>query len=205
MHISLFGLFAPFLGFVSIFLIDLHRRRFRLSALLRMPLLASLDLLPPALIGSVAIGLIASLYPTVQTLGMLPVRTPAFLTLLLCLICFPLFWREGRKQIQFQRPIGLLFAEWLIFAAVVRTFLAVMFNSQAGQLSRTLLYTVPLLVVGSGLVIVVVLPFVRKYEGLRILERVASDKQFPQPEYTPPTFECPQPELWKMLDSQVPR
>ena len=60
----------------------------------------------------------------------------------------------------------------------------------------------PLLAVGIGLVIVVVLPFVRKYEGLRILERVASDEQFSQPEYTPSTYECPQPELWKMLDSQ---
>ncbi|AXC14010.1 O-methyltransferase [Acidisarcina polymorpha] len=35
------------------------------------------------------------------------------------------------------------------------------------------------------------------------MERVADDEQFTQPEYTPATPECPQPELWKMLDSQT--
>jgi predicted O-methyltransferase YrrM len=43
----------------------------------------------------------------------------------------------------------------------------------------------------------------KKYEGLRILERLGGDEQFTQPEYTPATPECPRPELWRMLDSQT--
>jgi predicted O-methyltransferase YrrM len=54
-----------------------------------------------------------------------------------------------------------------------------------------------------AMIVVVVRPFVRKYEGLRILENLAGDEQFTQPEYTPPTPECPHPELWRMLDSQT--
>jgi predicted O-methyltransferase YrrM len=42
-----------------------------------------------------------------------------------------------------------------------------------------------------------------KYEGLRILDRIAEDEQSVQPEYTPATPECPNPELWRMLDSQT--
>jgi predicted O-methyltransferase YrrM len=49
----------------------------------------------------------------------------------------------------------------------------------------------------------VVPPFVRRYEGLRILESVGTEEQFAQPEYTPPTPECPRPDMWHMLDSQT--
>jgi hypothetical protein len=45
----------------------------------------------------------------------------------------------------------------------------------------------------------------KKYQGLRILERVAQNDQFAQPEYTLATPECPQSELWRMLDSQNDR
>ncbi|HXM46138.1 MAG TPA: hypothetical protein VN924_33205 [Bryobacteraceae bacterium] len=66
-----------------------------------------------------------------------------------------------------------------------------------------MLFALPLLLAGGALVAAVVPPFMKRYEGLRILERVAADEQFTQAEYTPPTPECPRPELWRMLDSQT--
>ena len=147
--------------------------------------------------------LITSLYPTAQSEGMLPLRTPVMLALFSCLIFLPLFWTEGRKQIQFQRPIGLLFAEWLIFAGALRLLLAFAFPSATTGLLQASLSAVLPLAAGAALIIAVVPPFMKKYEGLRILERVALEEQFVQPEYTPATPECPQPELWRMLDSQT--
>ncbi|MGC9945944.1 MAG: class I SAM-dependent methyltransferase [Bryobacteraceae bacterium] len=108
-------------------------------------------------------------------------------------VLVPVFWAEGRKQIQFQRPTGLLFGEWLIFAGAAAIPLAAL----------PWLYALPLLLAGGAVVAAVVPPFVKKYEGLRILERVGADEQFTQPEYTLATPECPRPELWKMLDSQT--
>jgi predicted O-methyltransferase YrrM len=146
--------------------------------------LAKLDLLPPALTAGFAAVLGAALYPEAASQGVLPLRTPAMLGLVLCLVFFTAIWTEGRKQIQFQRPAGLLFAEWLIFAGAARILLAAFFHANTGQIIRSAL-------------------LMKKYEGLRILERVGGDEQFAQAEYTPPTPECPQPQLWRMLDSQT--
>lgn len=79
---------------------------------------------------------------------------------------------------------------------------AVPYTGEAHRI-RTLLFSVALLLAGGALVAAVVPPFMKKYEGLRILERVGAGEQFTQAEYTPATPECPRPELWRMLDSQT--
>jgi predicted O-methyltransferase YrrM len=199
-------------SFFAILFLDLRRRRVSPAQIFRLPLLAGLDLLPPAVTVALAVALSASLLPIAAATGLLPIRSPALLALIFCCITLPLFWMEGRRQIQFQRPNGLLFAEWLIAFGALRILLAVAFSFAAarpsgqpparGLILHSVLFALPSLIVGAALVIAVVPPFLKKYEGLRILERVGSDAQFLQPESTPPTPECPQPELWKMLDSQ---
>jgi len=190
-------------GFLAILALDLRRRRLALADLFRMPVLAMLDLLAPALAAGFALALAATLYPAAASQGVLPLRTPAPLGTLLCLLFFAAIWTEGRKQIQFQRPVGLLFAEWLIFAGVACILLVAFFHANSAQMIRSALFALPLLVTGGVLIAAVVPPFMKKYEGLRILERVAGDEQFTQVEYTLPTPECPQPQLWRMLDSQT--
>jgi len=199
-------------SFFAILFLDLRRRRISPAAIFRLPLLAGLDLLPPAVTVALALALAASLLPIAAATGFIPVRSPSLLALVFCCITLPLFWMEGRRQIQFQRPNGLLFAEWLIAFGALRILLAVAFSFAAappsgqpharGLILHAVLFALPSLIVGAALVIAVVPPFLKKYEGLRILERVGSGQQFLQPESTPPTPECPQPELWKMLDSQ---
>jgi predicted O-methyltransferase YrrM len=49
----------------------------------------------------------------------------------------------------------------------------------------------------------IVLPFLKKGEERYILERLTEQGESVQPEYTPPTPECPRPELWSMVDSQT--
>ena len=57
--------------------------------------------------------------------------------------------------------------------------------------------------VGGAVLAIVVPPFMKGYEGHRILERVSELGESVQPESVPPTPECPHPELWKMVDSQT--
>lgn len=184
MSLRLFAALLGACGFFSILALDFHRRRLAPRGLLRLPPLAILDLLPPALTAGFAVA---------AARDMLRLRSPMLLGVALCLIAFPVLWTEGRKQIQFQRPTGLLFGEWLIFAGVVSILVS----------RLTLPLALPFLVAGGALIVAVVPRFMRKYEGLRILERVGADEQFTQSEYAPPTPECPQPELWRMLDSQT--
>jgi predicted O-methyltransferase YrrM len=193
-----------FAGFFVILLMDFRRRRLTLAGFFRLPMFAMVDLLPPALTAGFAVALGATLYPAAALHGVLQLKSPIVLAMVLCIVLLPVFWMEGRKQIQFQRPMGLLFAEWMIFSGATRILLAVIFpGQQDGQLTRSILLASPSLLVGAAIILAVVPPFMKKYEGLRILDRVAGDEQFAQAEYTPATPECPHPELWKMLDSQT--
>ncbi len=201
---SVIPLVLGFVAFVALLPLDMHRRRLALAGVLRFPALAILDLLPPALTAGSVVALGASLYPQAVARGVLPLNSPATLGMVLCLAFFPVIWTEGRKQIQFQRPFGLLFAEWLVFAGAARMLLsAVLHPANQPRFSPLVLLALLSLLGGLVLTAAVVPPFLKKYEGLRILERVAGDEQFTQPEYTPATPECPQPELWRMLDSQT--
>jgi predicted O-methyltransferase YrrM len=171
---------------------------------MRLPMMAKLDLLPPAVTGGCAIFLTVCLYPKAAATGVLALRSPALPGAVLCLIVVPVFWSEGRKQLQFQRPVGLLFAEGLFFFGVLG-LLVVSLRAPAGAVGRltSVSLSVAFLLASITLIARIVPPFVRKYEGLRILDCVAEDEQFSQPEYTPATPECPHPELWRMLDSQT--
>jgi len=108
----LFGAF----GFVIVLFLDLRRRRLTALTSLRLPVLALLDLLASPLTAGLALALLVTVCPEAYRSGVLKLTSSAVVALALCVVVLPLFWTEGRKQIQFQRPVGLLFAEWLIFA-----------------------------------------------------------------------------------------
>ena len=186
-------------GFLLVLALDFRRRRLNLGGVSRLGTLGALDLIPSPATFACAVALCVHLYPAAAREGVVHLRTVSFPGALLCLLFAFVFWTEGRKQIQFQRPAGLIFGEWLFFAGACIVLLAPVHSGDF----RTALWSLPLLVCGALMIALVVLPFVRKYEGVRILETVAGDEQFAQPEYTPPTPECPQPDLWRMLDSQT--
>jgi predicted O-methyltransferase YrrM len=186
-------------GFLLVLALDFRRRHLNLGGMLRLGTLGALDLVPAPATFACAAALVVRLYPEAAREGVVHLRTVSFPGALLCLLFAPVFWTEGRKQIQFQRPAGLIFGEWLFFAGACVVLLAPV---HSGDFCGAL-WSLPLLLCGALMIALVVPPFLRKYEGLRILETVAGDEQLAQPEYTPPTPECPQPDLWKMLDSQT--
>ena len=187
--------------FASLLAFEIRRRRLPVTAVFRLPALAALDLLPVALTGGLGASLLVSLIAAVASSGVIPLSLSTVSGALLCILFLPVLWFEGRRQIQFQRPTGLVFAEWLFFVAI-SGLLLLSFVRPHRSPALVLVYVAVLLVSGA-IIATVVPPFVRKYEGLRILDRVGEAEQHPQPEYTPATPECPQPELWSMLDSQT--
>jgi predicted O-methyltransferase YrrM len=191
------------IAFLCIVLLDLRRRRLFPVRIVLLPFLEILDLVPCPLTSCIAVSLAAYICAHIATTGVLPLHSPTLLVLILCSAVSPLLWSEGQRQLQFQRPIGLLFAEWMIFTGSSWMLTAVLFRNTEAHTLRSMIFAGLLLLAGAVLAFAVVSPFLKKYEGLRIVERVASNEQFSQPEYTPPTPECPQPELWSMLDSQT--
>jgi predicted O-methyltransferase YrrM len=192
------------LAFVVILFLDLRRRRLEPAKLIRRPVLEMLDLLPSALTGACGLFPIIALYPQARATGMLTLRSPALVGAALCVIALPIFWSEGKRQLQFQRPVGLVFAEGLFFCGAANLILLFLAHPETTRWrSITFLLSAAIMLVSLSMIALIVPPFMHKYEGLRILDRIAEDEQSVQPEYTPATPECPNPELWRMLDSQT--
>jgi predicted O-methyltransferase YrrM len=195
------------LSFLVVLSLDLRRRRLSASQIFFTFSPDRVDLVPPAFTAAMVTGLAAALVATSAT-GRNYAFLPVSSALVICLVAFLFFWQEGRRQIQFQRPTGLIFGEWLIIFGILFA-ISTRFTFQPGSPVRahitfTRLFCLTAVLLGIAVVLYVVPPFLKKYEGLRILERVGShsDDQFLQPESTPPTPECPNPELWKMRDTQ---
>ena len=136
----------------------------------------------------------------------MPLRSPLTWGVVSGTLIFVFLWGEGRRQIQFQRPKGLLFAEWLILVAANQVLATTLFGSFL-FLPRGLTTNIVSALTGiCGVVLIAVLvpPFTKKgAEYHRILSHLVDEGESIQSEYTPPTPECPNPKLWNMVDSQT--
>lgn len=196
--------FLAALLFGSVLSLDFRRRNLNSTSFRRLPLLARLDLLPTAGTAALLVVLAGTLGVHTLATGQIPLRSPGFFGAMLCLCLAPVFWAEGKKQLQFQRPAGLPFAEWLFFLGTAGLLIALLLvpHGASGRVPSAWLSLMVLIVAGI-MVARIVPPFIRRYEGLRILDSVAHLETVAQPEYTPATPECPHPELWRMFDSQT--
>jgi predicted O-methyltransferase YrrM len=137
--------------------------------------------------------------------GTIRLFSPSTLGGLGCMAVFVFVWGEGRRQIQFQRPAGIMVGESLILGGVWVIAEHLAFRGSPEVLPGALPYALGAgaMAVGATIVAVIVPPFVRGYEGHRILAHLEQQSEIVQPEYVPPTHECPHPERWKMVDSQT--
>jgi predicted O-methyltransferase YrrM len=137
--------------------------------------------------------------------GTIQLFSPSTLAGLAFLAIFVFVWGEGRRQIQFQRPTGIVLGESLILAGVWVIAEHLVFRASPEVWHGPVPYTlgVGAILVGTAIIAAIVPPFVKGYEGHRILESLEQQSEIVQPEYVPPTHECPHPEHWKMVDSQT--
>ncbi len=99
-------LFAPIpllfaiAAFFTLLALDIRRRRLALAGILRLPVLAIFDLLPPALTAGFVAALIATRYPEASAQGVLPLRSPSTLGMVLC------FGQKGANRFSFRGLLG---------------------------------------------------------------------------------------------------
>ena len=145
------------------------------------------------------------LLPTAISEGIVPLRSPQTFGLLASIAVFVFLWSEGLRQVQFQRPRGILVAEWLILAGIGALLAPVLFRQFPGE-SHGIVTTIAAalaILIGCAVIWRVVPPFVKKgAEYHRILDHLEEKGDSIQQEYTPATPECPNPKLWHMVDSQ---
>jgi predicted O-methyltransferase YrrM len=105
-------------------------------------------------------------------------------------------WQEGHRSIQWQRPRGIVFGEFLVLYGVCRTVAGYLLGNAMAIIAGLIS-----VLAGAVLLAIIVPRFLRTREEHRIIADVSTTGESLQPEYTPATPECPHPELWKMYDS----
>jgi predicted O-methyltransferase YrrM len=166
--------------------------------------LTSGDVAAPALTFGLMAGLVVGIIPAAAVQGMLPLHSPFTWALLAGILIFIFLWTEGRRQIQFQRPRGIVVGEFLFLVGAYQLLQILAFsNDPAVPHGALAIARCGLAMVGGGIIIAVIVPrFLKQGEERAILERISDEGESVQEEYTPPTPECPNPELWRMVDSQ---
>jgi predicted O-methyltransferase YrrM len=107
---------------------------------------------------------------------------------------------ESEAAINFQRPAGLVFGQMLVLTAVVQFAVA-----RLSRAAPPVIIAVAGMACAAGIVLVgVSLNRMRsETEERRILAHTASFGEQVQPEYSPPSAECPNPQRWSMYDSMT--
>ena len=205
MNPSAYILFAGIAGAALVLRADLRRRRLALASPAGWHVLTALDVVAPAVTIGTACGLMVLLAPVAVAQGVVPLRSPAPWAILAGILIFAFLWSEGRHQIQFQRPRGIVFGEWLILAAAFQLLTGLVSGKASAISHGTVPISLSILAIFAGAWVIarIVPPFMTKGEERHILERLVEQGESVQREYTPPTPECPHPELWKMMDSQT--
>lgn len=195
-------------GAVVGLLADIKRRRLSVVRPAGWNALALLDVGGFAVTAGLAAGLCAALLPVLIADKIIPLFSPVTLSLITSILIGRFLWKEGRRQVQLQRPAGLAFGEFLILGGVYLALYSLVFGAAipspvlASAMATRILAALSI-TTGGILIAAVVPPFVKGHEEHRILQRIADQGEFLQSEWTPPTHECAHPERWQMLDPQT--
>jgi len=200
--------YIPLVGIVAAFVtfhVDLRRRRLAFTQRTGWHILTALDVASTALAVAIAAALLVILIRLTIPDAVVPLRSPWTFGAAISSAAFVFLWREGLRQVQFQRPRGILFAETLILGGVCAALASILFRALPGVAIAplTAFLSISAILLGCGILFVIVPPFRKKgAEYHRILTHVQEQGESVQLEYTPPTPECPNPQLWHMADSQ---
>ena len=183
---------------------DLRRRRIPLSRISRAGILTVLDILALAFNSFIVAIFLLPVAAVLMLRGNLTGSSPLVFEGTAALLIGIYLWLEGRKQIQFQRPDGIVAGEFLVLAGALQLVPHVYLPAASFALASVSgLFWVGWIIAGAAIITVIVPRFLKRREEHRIIERVATQGETIQAEYTPPTPECPHPERWKMLDSMT--
>jgi len=202
------AIFFAMFGAAAGLLTDVRRRRLSLVRVAGWSALSTLDVVALAATAGLLAVALAALAPILIKQRAIPLLSPVTFSLIICAAAGSFLLQEGQRQVQLQRPAGLVFAEFMILGGgylVLLVFVLQRFVTLppvlAPATTRLMVCALPI-AIGIGLITMVVPPFVKGHEEHRILQRIASQGEFLQSEWIPPTPECAHPERWQMLDPQ---
>lgn len=121
----------------------------------------------------------------------------------LAMLLFSFLWREGRSAMQWQRPDGIVLAEFLIVGGTAEILYEVAHLRPEAASAVSIAPGVILALGGFCLLALVLRRYFTTREERRIIAHIGEWGENLQPEYTPPTSECPFPERWKMYDTMT--
>lgn len=137
---------------------------------------------------------VASVIFTIIFAAFFLAQNSAFLTFAGAMFVLMFLWSEGKRQIQLQRPSGIVFAEFCLLSGLY--YLLLSYRTHTNHLGFA-----PL-ILGIAMLGFLLPMYFRGREVHRILNQLAMQGEFTQQEWIPPTPECPFPERWKMFDAQ---
>src|ERR1700683_1222539 len=116
MDLLIIKLIAALLAAAIFFRADLRRRRLSLARTSGWHILTALDLLCPAATAGAAASFVVTLFAIVASQHVLPLWSPVTWAVAAGILILVVIWSGGKRQLQFQRPRGIVFGEWLILA-----------------------------------------------------------------------------------------
>jgi predicted O-methyltransferase YrrM len=185
---------------------DLRRRRLSLRGASGWSVFTVLDVLWPVILCGTIAAMAVLLVPIALSAHALPLASPLVWRIAAGVAIVAYLWTEGRKQIQFQRPGGIVCGEALILTGVyslAESFALAAANSPDaphGAFARAL--WILSVLAGAALIAAIVPRFMKGSEEHRILDRIAEQGESVQAEYVPASPECPHPERWHMVDTK---
>src|SRR5271170_6838834 len=152
---------------------DVQRRRLTFQESAGWRLLTALDVACLAATIGVAFGLI----PLAVVNGSVPLYAAETWGIAAAGLLAFFLWSEGRRQLQFQRPAGIVFGEWLILAGGYQLVETAVFGGWPRvPHGAPALTACGVAIVGAAVIAVIVPRFVKRYEGHHILDRVSEQE-----------------------------
>ena len=179
---------------------DLRRRKLSPSRARGWSLLTALDVISVNSVLGVAGALVLAAPQLANSGNQL---TPVTFAIVCCAASLLFVWGEGKRQVQLQRPEGIVFGECAVLLGVSFLLTVFLFQDKAAWRNSYIWLAGALPIFLGALTLAIVVPrFVRRREKHRILDRIAAQGEFVQAEWAAATAECPYPEKWHMVDAQ---
>src|SRR5690348_11866756 len=172
------SVYIPLAGIVAALVtlqVDLRRRRLALTRLAGWRLLTALDVASTALAVAIAAVLLVMLIRLALPDAVVSLHFSSAFGAVVSSAAFVFLWYEGLRQVQFQRPRGILFAEMLILAGVCAALSPILFRTLPGLVSGplTAFLSISAILLGCCILFVIIPPFRKKgAEYHRILANV---------------------------------
>ena len=150
---SIYVALAGIIAGLATLRVDLNRRRLTLTRWTGWHMLTALDIASTALAVAIAAALLVMLIGFAIPDRLVSAHLSSAFGTVVSGAVFVFLWHEGLRQVQFQRPRGILFAEMLILAGVCAALSSILFRVLPGRITGpiTAFLSISAILLGCGI------------------------------------------------------